>query len=348
MANDDRRQASFDEQMMARCIELALCGAEGAAPNPMVGALLAVDGRIVGEGFHRQWGGPHAEVHAIRSVADRSLLRRSTLYVTLEPCAHFGKTPPCADLIVSEGIPRVVVGCRDPFAKVNGAGIRRMRDAGIEVTVGVLEKECRYLNRRFITFHSLRRPWVTLKWAQSADGFIDRERSGGAPQRFSSAFTQALAHRERAMHQAILVGTRTAVLDNPTLTTRHWDGPNPLRLTIDRHGVLPDNLNMMDDAAPFHVYRDGAPEAVLADLYARGIQSLLVEGGARTLQSFIDSGLWDEVRVETAPMTLGSGVAAPQLHSAQSVALQFLDGRRLETFAPMEGYEVRFRNSEGA
>ena len=298
-----------DIKFMQRCIQLARCGEAGAAPNPMVGAVVVSDGRIIGEGYHRRCGGPHAEVNAIGSVRERHLLSRSTIYVSLEPCAHFGKTPPCADLIIRSGIPRVVVGCTDPFAKVNGLGIKKLRDAGCEVVVGVLEEECRELNRRFFTFHQEHRPWILLKWAQSADGFI----GGETPTLLSNALTQTLVHRLRARHQAILVGTRTAIIDNPTLTTRYWFGPNPLRLTIDRHKTLPPTLHLLDDSTPTVVYTNESLPEMLNDLYERGIQTLLVEGGATLLQSFIDAGLWDEARIETAPSRLGQGTAAPSL-----------------------------------
>ena len=325
-------------KFMRRCLQLARCGEAGAAPNPMVGAVVVCDGRIIGEGFHRRCGGPHAEVNAIGSVKDKRLLCRSTIYVSLEPCAHFGKTPPCADLITGSGIPRVVIGCADPFAKVNGLGIKKLQDAGCEVVTGVLEEECRNLNRRFFTFHQKHRPWILLKWAQSEDGYIGQThpqplpcREGGSNQQtpegqklitplptreglgvgLSSALTQTLVHRLRARCQAILVGTNTAILDNPSLTTRLWPGPNPLRLTIDRHNRLPDDLHLMDGSTPTVIYTHESPQEILADLYSRGIQSLMVEGGAKLLQSFIDAGLWDEARIETTHFCIDKGTKAP-------------------------------------
>lgn len=319
---------SDDIKFMRRCLQLARCGEAGAPPNPMVGAVIVCNGHIIGEGYHRKCGGPHAEVNAIGSVKEKHLLSRSTIYVSLEPCAHYGKTPPCTELIIESGIRRVVVGCTDPFAKVNGLGIRKLQEAGCEVQVGTLEKECRELNRRFFTFHQKHRPWITLKWAQSKDGFIGkRERVV-----FSNALTQTLVHRLRARHQAILVGTRTALLDNPTLTTRLWTGPNPLRLTIDRKGILPPTLHLKDERFPTVIYQQESIEEILADLYARGIQSLLVEGGAKLLQSFIDKGLWDEARLETAPFCLGDGVSAPILKDEQLESKQNYGGQIIQQY----------------
>lgn len=315
---------------MQRCIQLAKCGQMGAPPNPMVGAVIVHDNKIIGEGYHRRCGGPHAEVNAIRSVRDESLLKDSTIYVSLEPCSHYGKTPPCADLIIEKQIPRVVVGCMDPFAKVNGQGIQKLRDAGIEVMVGVLEKECLELNKVFFTFHRQHRPWVTLKWAQSQDGYMDAARQlGEEPVKFSSSFTQTLVHRMRAMHQAIMVGTNTVLMDNPSLTTRLWDGPNPLRVTIDRKGLLPEYVYLKDKTVPTVMFDNGDLRQILDDLYKRGIQSLMVEGGAQLLQHFIDANLWDEARIEIAPINLGEGVSAPKIRNALLVDKTFLDERKI-------------------
>ena len=313
---------------MRRCLQLARCGEAGAPPNPMVGAVIVCDGRIIGEGYHRRCGGPHAEVNAINSIKERHLLSRSTIYVNLEPCAHYGKTPPCADLIIETGIRRVVIGCTDPFAKVNGLGIKKLQEAGCEVQVGVLEEECRELNRRFFTFHEKHRPWIILKWAQSEDGIM----GGDDRITFSNALTQTLVHRMRARSGAILVGTNTALQDNPTLTTRLWPGPNPLRLTIDRNGILPPTLHLKDNSTPTVIYTHESIEEILADLYARGIQSLLVEGGAKLLQSFIDKGLWDEARIETAPFCLGEGVQAPILAEAKLTGKQVFCQNKVETW----------------
>ena len=321
---------------MARCLELAANGRFGAAPNPMVGAVIVHDGRIIGEGYHRRCGGPHAEVNAVRSVGDERLLREATMYVSLEPCAHYGKTPPCADMIVEKGIPRVVIGCRDSFDQVDGKGIQKLRAAGVEVTVGVLEKECLELNRAFFTYHGKKRPYITLKWAQSADGYIDKNRSAednNEAVRFSTDETAVRVHRLRALSDAILVGRRTAELDNPSLTTRLWPGHDPLRLVIDRKGTLEKSLNLFDGTVKTvvftEVFRDfngrGNIEQAQLDfgrdilpqmmdyLYELGVQRLLVEGGTALLQSFIDSGLWDEAFVEEAPFHLGGGVEAPHI-----------------------------------
>ena len=344
-----------DEKYMRRCLQLARNGLCNVAPNPMVGAVIVCDGKIIGEGYHVRCGQAHAEVNAIRSVKDPSLLTRSTLYVSLEPCAHYGKTPPCADLIVEKGIPRIVVGCVDPFAKVAGRGIQKLKEAGREVVTGVLEDECRDLIRRFITFHTLRRPYVTLKWAQSADGFLDVRRTGGNPVRLSSHLTQMLVHKKRAEHSAILVGTRTALLDNPTLTVRHWQGPSPVRVVLDRQGSLPDSLHLFDGQVPTLVITEEAEtnrpnvEYVLADfnrpvvpqllaaLHARNLQSLLVEGGAFTLQTFLDAGLWDEAFVEEAPLCLGDGVKAPGMDEKKICGVEQHFGRSIRHYKASKG-----------
>lgn len=321
-----------DEKYMRRCIQLAQNGLCNAAPNPMVGAVIVCDDRIIGEGYHVRCGEAHAEVNAIRSVKDPSLLQRSTIYVSLEPCAHYGKTPPCADLIIEKGIPRIVIGCQDPFGKVNGRGIQKLREAGREVIVGVLEDECRQLIRRFITFHTLKRPYITLKWAESADGYIDICREAGKPVALSSPLTRMLVHKRRAEHSAIMVGTRTALLDNPSLTVRDWYGRSPVRITLDKEGKLPPELHLFDGSVQTLVFtqeerpplpnveyiltdfnRDILPQ-VMEALYARSLQSLLVEGGSQLLQSFIDAELWDEVFIEKCPAQLHEGVKAPAMN----------------------------------
>jgi diaminohydroxyphosphoribosylaminopyrimidine deaminase/5-amino-6-(5-phosphoribosylamino)uracil reductase len=276
---------------MRRCLQLARNGQKNAKPNPMVGAVIvSADGRIIGEGYHVRCGEGHAEVNAFASVRpeDEELLRESTMYVSLEPCSHYGKTPPCADLIIRKGIRRVVVGCIDEFAEVQGRGVQKLRDAGIDVTVGVLEEECRALNRRFFTFHRLRRPYIILKWAQTANGFID---DNGRALQISSPYTQMLSHKLRAEEDAILVGRVTDEREHPQLTVRHWYGPDPKRLVVDR--THPLNLD---------------------SLHAHKIQSLIVEGGTKTLQSFLVQNLWDELRVETnLSLTVTGGTRAPLL-----------------------------------
>lgn len=285
------KEMTSDERYMRRCIQLAQGGRLNARPNPMVGAVIvSADGRIIGEGYHVRCGEGHAEVNAFASVrpADEPLLKDATMYVSLEPCSHFGKTPPCADLIVSKGVKRVVVGTVDPFAKVQGRGIQRLRDAGIEVTVGVCEDECRELNKVFFTFHSMHRPFVTLKWAMTADGVIGVDGESDERLVISNAMTNVLCHKRRAEHQAILVGHNTWNQDHPSLTVRYWNGHDPLRIVLG---------NDIDADGSVMTY-NGDLHGLLDRLCAEGIQSLLVEGGRQTLQSFIDAGLWDEAFVE--------------------------------------------------
>lgn len=339
-----------EEKYMRRCIQLARNGLCNAAPNPMVGAVIVCDGKIIGEGYHVRCGEAHAEVNAIRSVKETSLLKRSTIYVSLEPCSHHGKTPPCADLIIEKQIPRIVIGCQDPFSKVAGRGIQKLKDAGREVIVGVLEDECRHLIKRFITFHTLHRPYITLKWAESADGFIDLCRTEGNPVILSTPLTSMLVHKKRAEHSAILVGTRTAKLDNPSLNVRNWYGRSPIRLVIDRKQSLSPTLHLFDgsvltlvftehfqDALPNVEYlpidfqQDILPQ-IMQILYERGIQSLLVEGGSTLLQSFIDAGLWDEAYVEESPRSLISGVKAPEMNDKISYASEQSFGRSIRHY----------------
>ena len=297
-----------EEKYMARCIELARGGEGNTAPNPMVGAVIVHKGKIIGEGFHRKCGEAHAEVNAVASVRDEALLRDSTIYVSLEPCSHYGKTPPCAELIIRKGIPRVVVGTLDPFPEVSGRGVRMLREAGIEVVTGVLEEEARALNPAFMTFQIRKRPYVYLKWAQSADGFMDirREDASVPSVLLSSAETLRRVHRLRSEVAAIMVGTRTALLDNPSLTVRHWAGRSPVRVVLDRTLKLPVGSHLLDGAVPTLVFT-----AVVQYLYGQNLNSLMVEGGAELLESFLDAGLWDEAWVETAPVVLGAGVKAP-------------------------------------
>ncbi len=371
---------------MDRCLALAKLGMGSVAPNPMVGAVLVHQNKIIGEGYHQKYGEAHAEVNCIQSVksSNQALIAASALYVSLEPCAHFGKTPPCADLIIKHKIPKVVIGCRDSFAQVNGKGIEKLKEAGIEVMTGVLEKECLELNKRFFTFYSLHRPYITLKWAQTGDGKIASlpiNPSGGGtasiqgriepnttfnndfPKRqgvaanslpfgqgwggavrllISNEYTNRLVHRWRSEEMAIVVGTNTALFDDPELTTRLWPGANPIRIVIDMHLGLPKTLKLFDGSTPtivFNLNQHTLPDKassinreqagigyyqltegpnlirqMMHALYDLNIQSVLVEGGANLLQSFIDEGLWDEARVITNEKLLpGSGLAAPIL-----------------------------------
>ena len=361
------KQEETDEIYMRRCLQLARNGQQLAKPNPMVGAVIvSKDGRIIGEGYHVRCGEGHAEVNAFASVRkeDEALLHEATVYVSLEPCSHYGKTPPCADLIISKGVRRVVCGCIDPFSKVQGRGVKRLREAGIDVTVGVLEKECLELNKRFITYNTHHRPYVILKWAQtkrvttntlfntptntlsntpantpaspspsplphregsehrdspddlsiingSQDEITAREKKTSAayignlpgkdyhPLIISTPFTKMLVHKLRAENDAILVGKTTEELEHPQLTVREWSGPNPEKLVLTSH--------------PTREGEYATPAEALAHLYEEKKQSLVVEGGAKTLQSFLDAGLWDEIRIETAPFTIGEGIEAPRL-----------------------------------
>ena len=302
---------NIDEKFMRRCIQLAQNGRQNAKPNPMVGAVIVHNGRIIGEGYHVRCGEAHAEVNAFASVKseDEALLPESTIYVSLEPCSHYGKTPPCADLIIKKGVSRVVVGCIDEFAEVQGRGIKKIREAGIEVEVGVLEEECKALNRRFFTFHREQRPYIILKWAQTANGFIDDHHQ---PVQISNEFTKMLSHKLRAEEDAILVGRITDERDHPQLNVREWCGPDPKRLVIDH-------------AHPLN----------LESLHAHNIQSLIVEGGAETLRTFLVQGLWDEIRVETnTTMTVSDGTRAPQIPANAVVKkVETYDGNRIVTFS---------------
>lgn len=330
-----------DEKYMYRCIQLAKNGRTTTAPNPMVGAVIVCDGKIISEGYHIRCGEAHAEVNAVRSVKDPSLLKHSTIYVSLEPCSHYGKTPPCADMLIEKGIPRIVIGCEDPFAKVHGRGIKKLRDAGREVKVGVLEEECRDLIKKFITFNTQQRPFIILKWAESADGFIAMK---GKRTAISTPHSLILSHKRRAEVDAILVGTETARVDNPQLNLRYWAGKSPARVVLDRKLVLPETLHLFDGTIPTlvfstqeHINKNNVeyitlPEAsfslntVLQELAARNIQSLLVEGGAKVHQSFIDLGLWDEAYIEKSSLILGDGVPAARLKDIEKVERQDLFG----------------------
>lgn len=320
-------QQEIDERFMRRCLQLAKNGRQNAKPNPMVGAVIvSEDGRILGEGYHVCCGEGHAEVNAFASVRpeDEHLLAGATIYVSLEPCSHYGKTPPCADLIVRKRVKRCVCGCVDPFAKVQGRGIQKIRDAGIEVTVGVLEKECLELNKRFITYNTHQRPYIILKWAQTANGFLDNEGKGMA---ISSTFTKMLSHKLRAENDAILVGRITDERDHSQLNVRDWSGKNPLRLVIDRHHPCFEGLDFSKGKA--EVLRQ-----IMNFLYTNKVQSLIVEGGAITHQSFLDAGLWDEIRIETATtQSVKTGTEAPRLpHGVKSIGHEEYDGNVIETY----------------
>ncbi|MBQ5513124.1 MAG: bifunctional diaminohydroxyphosphoribosylaminopyrimidine deaminase/5-amino-6-(5-phosphoribosylamino)uracil reductase RibD [Bacteroidales bacterium] len=320
---------TFSESIMSRCIALAQKGAGNVSTNPMVGAVVVHNGKIIGEGYHRKCGGPHAEVNAINSVKDPALLPESEIYVSLEPCAHFGKTPPCADLIIEKKIKKVYVGCLDPFSKVDGKGIQKLRAAGVEVVVGVLEKECQELNRRFFTSVNLRRPYVILKWAQSIDGYIDKDCK---PVRISNHQTEILNHKWRSEEDAILVGYNTALRDNPSLTNRLWAGKNPLRVVLDRDGLLPKNLKIFDDSARTVVldfHGDDMPQNVLTALNEMKVQSLIIEGGASTHRRFIEAGLWDEARIFVADVMLGGGTKAAEIRGGRLVDTEDVGGDRL-------------------
>jgi diaminohydroxyphosphoribosylaminopyrimidine deaminase/5-amino-6-(5-phosphoribosylamino)uracil reductase len=325
---------------IAHCIEIARRGEYFVAPNPMVGAVLVYNGegreakgeRIIAEGWHERYGEGHAEVNCFRNAEEAISHQQSaisykdcTLFVSLEPCSHYGKTPPCAKLIIEKGVGRVVVGMLDPNPLVAGRGVQMLRDAGIEVVVGVLEAECRALNKRFLCLHEQHRPYVVLKWAQTADGYLDRKRELPAPGSelpvkqaltISTTATKRLVHRMRAENMAILVGTRTVLLDNPRLMNTHWEGRNPIRITMDRHGLIPPTARILSDEAETIVYRERTDwPYILTDLAKRGIHSVMVEGGAAVLHSILESGLWDEAHIEVAPeLTLREpGVPAPNL-----------------------------------
>ena len=317
----------------------------------MVGAVLVHAGKIIGEGYHQQYGGPHAEVYCINSVADadKDLIEKSTLYVSLEPCSHFGKTPPCTDLVIANKIPEVVIGCRDSFAAVDGKGIERLMAAGIQVNVGILEKECRELNKRFFTFHEKHRPYIILKWAQSSDGKIAAR---GADRIFiSNEITNRLVHQWRTEEAAILVGTNTVLLDDPALTARLWPGKDPVRLVIDKELKLPVHLKLFDGSVKTIVFNyikqsatenlvyhrlnkeEGIPVQILSALYNMQLQSVMVEGGSKLLQSLIDEGFWDEARVITnSAMVIGEGLDAPVLKNEMELSEQKIENDVISYF----------------
>jgi diaminohydroxyphosphoribosylaminopyrimidine deaminase / 5-amino-6-(5-phosphoribosylamino)uracil reductase len=321
-----------DEVYMNLCLTLAMLGKGNVAPNPMVGCVIVCEGRIIGEGYHELFGGPHAEVNAIRSVRDKSLLKKSTLYVNLEPCSHWGKTPPCSNLIVEHAIPKVIIGSIDSHSKVAGQGIEHLRKAGVTVEVGVIEQECITLNRRFYIFHEKERPFVLLKWAETKDGFIDIAQHLKTTQKglwITNDECRKLVHKWRSEETAIMVGTNTAKIDNPSLTTREWTGQNPIRVSIDKELSFPENLHLLDNSVRTIIFTHKQKEnlsnieyitqaeisvtSILAALHARDIQSILIEGGTKLLQSFIDADAWDEARVFIGNRYFEEGVRAPKL-----------------------------------
>jgi diaminohydroxyphosphoribosylaminopyrimidine deaminase/5-amino-6-(5-phosphoribosylamino)uracil reductase len=323
------------EKYMQRCIELAELGTGAVSPNPMVGAVVVFNDKIIGEGYHHKYGETHAEVNAINQVVSNfsdssELLKQSTIYVSLEPCAHYGKTPPCADLIIRHQIPKVIVGCRDPFNQVDGKGIEKLKDAGIDVTVGVLEKECQWLNRRFFTRVQKHRPYVILKWAQTADGFFAPD--DNSQHWITGMESRKLVHQWRGEEDAVLIGKNTAAIDNPQLNVRYAQGRAPKRVVIDRKLELNQNLNIFDQSVETLIFNevktdiDGknkyialedfnryVPQYILFQLYLQDIQSIIIEGGAYTLNSFIEAGLWDEARIFTGEKELKRGIKAPEV-----------------------------------
>ena len=333
---------SVHQQYMQRCLELAQLGLGSVAPNPMVGSVIVHNDQIIGEGYHRKYGQAHAEVNAINSVQDKELLKDSTLYVNLEPCSHYGKTPPCADLIVRMGIPRVVIGTIDTNDKVCGKGVEKLKQAGIEVTVGVLEEECHHLNRAFFTYHNQQRPYIILKWAQTRDLFIDRERAANPTRNWiSNRGTTQLAHKWRTEIDVLLVGYNTALNDNPQLNARLWAGKSPVRAVIDPNLALPHSLHLFDGQQPtlvFNLNKNGdesnisyikikegnVAEQVAREIYNRQLQTLMVEGGAKTLDIFLSANLWDEARVITGDKFFGTGIAAPRIAKEPSEVADLL------------------------
>lgn len=331
---------------MWRSLQLAKKGCRATKNNPMVGCVIVHNNKIIGEGYHRKMGEAHAEVNAIASVRNELLLKESTLYVTLEPCSHYGKTPPCAALIVSKEIPRVVVAVKDPNKEVAGKGIAMLEQAGVDVTVGVLKEEARQLNEWFFVNQLKTRPYITLKWAQTRDGFIDYKRDGSEkpPLKLSNSITQSVVHKLRSERMGIMVGTNTALKDNPTLTVRNWYGDNPVRIVLDKTGKLPADSNLFNNDAPTVVFTaldmysasdnttvevidfDGdVIQQVLDRLYAMDIATLFVEGGSMLISSFVERGMWDEAYVEVANIAIGSGVKAPKLKGEMVNAKKYID-----------------------
>lgn len=337
-----------DSHYMLRCFELAKQGMGLVSPNPLVGCVIVKDGKIIGEGWHQQYGGAHAEVHAINQVADKSQLVGSTVYVNLEPCAHVGKTPPCADLLIQHKVGKVIIANIDTNPLVGGKGITKLKAAGIEVEQGILEPEGRGLNKRFFAFYERQRPYIILKWAQTLDGFIAR--TNYESKWISHEQSRQLVHKWRSEEDAVLVGTKTAAHDNPMLTVRHWSGRNPVRVVIDRFLRLPDNLSLFDGSVKTICYNvlkheehpnvllirlaeNNFLESILEHLISIGIQSIIVEGGATTLSLFINQGLWDEARVFTSSRQFHAGIAAPAF-TGLLMAEEKIDTDTLRVYSP--------------
>ncbi|WP_298395930.1 bifunctional diaminohydroxyphosphoribosylaminopyrimidine deaminase/5-amino-6-(5-phosphoribosylamino)uracil reductase RibD [Flavobacterium sp.] len=312
-----------NEKYIKRCLQLAKNGLGTTYPNPLVGSVVVYNDEIIGEGWHKKSGEAHAEVNAINSVKDQSLLSKATIYVSLEPCSHFGKTPPCADLIIQSKIPNVVIGTIDPFAKVAGNGIKKLIEAGKKVVVGVLEEECNELNQRFFTFHNKKRPYIILKWAESQDGFIaPLTKDNKEPYWITNEFSRQLVHKWRSEEQAILVGTQTVIDDNPSLTTRDWKGNNPIRIVLDQNHRISKESHIFDNQAKTITLSANEIDfsknigIQIADfLYNKELQSVFIEGGRQTLQTFIDENIWDEARVFKGSLFLNEGTKAPSIHS---------------------------------
>lgn len=310
-----------EEIYIKRCIELAKNGLGTTYPNPLVGSVIVYDGKIIGEGWHKKAGEAHAEVNAVNSVKDKSLLSKSTIYVSLEPCSHFGKTPPCCDLIIQHKIPNVVVGTIDPFAKVSGNGIKKLMESGANVTVGILEDECNELNKRFFTFHQKKRPYVILKWAESTDGFLSpEEKNEQKPVWITNAYSRQLVHKWRSEEQAILVGTQTVIDDNPSLDVRDWTGNNPTRIVLDKNNRISKESHIFDIRSKTLVISDrtinfseNVASQIMQFLFENNLQSVIIEGGRQTLQTFIDEKLWDEARIFIGSAKFYNGTKAPSI-----------------------------------
>jgi len=340
------------ELFMQRCLNLASQGLGQVAPNPMVGCVITHNGKIIGEGYHKKHGQAHAEVNAINAVADKSLLPHAVLYVSLEPCAHYGKTPPCADYILQHKIPEVHIASLDSNDKVAGKGVEKLKKGGCKVSLGTLEKESRFLNRRFFTYHEKKRPYIILKWAQTSDGFIDiiRKNNKKGPNWITTEETRVIVHKWRSEEDAILIGTNTAIADDPALTVRDWHGRHPLRIVIDRKLKLPANLkifscesstlifNTLTDKKEGHLHYiktdfNELPQNILVSLFEMGVQSLIIEGGSYLINSFISSGLWDEARVFTGATSFGEGLKAPKLNKKPK-HIQYYANDLLEIYFP--------------